>query len=175
MPDDMRNNMKVYEIEKEARERRLLAYADAIQRRTLGESSQIIKELVEERHRLGMTQQDISKALGKSQSALSNKVRLLKLPVDVRYFIEKEGLTERHARALLNIENEKDIWTVLNVIKDRHLNVAQTESYIATFYAKPKKQKRPHKNLFRKKRMESPNNRRKGWEKVRRNEYWQRY
>lgn len=37
----------------------------------------------------GMTQQDISKALGKSQSALSNKVRLLKLPVDVRYFIEK--------------------------------------------------------------------------------------
>ena len=60
MPDDMRNNMKVYEIEKEARERRLLAYADAIQRRTLGESSQIIKELVEERHRIGMTQQNIA-------------------------------------------------------------------------------------------------------------------
>ena len=53
----------------------------------------------------GMTQQDISKALGKSQSALSNKVRLLKLPVDVRYFIEKEHLTERHARALLAIED----------------------------------------------------------------------
>lgn len=97
----------------------------------------------------GMTQQDISKALGKSQSALSNKVRLLKLPVDVRYFIEKEGLTERHARALLNIENEKDIWTVLNVIKDRHLNVAQTESYIATFYAKPKKQKRTQHPIYK--------------------------
>ena len=64
MPNDMRNNMKVYEIEKEARERRLLAYADAIQRRTLGESSQIIKELVEERHRIGMTQQNIADITG---------------------------------------------------------------------------------------------------------------
>ena len=64
MPDEMRNNMKVYEIEKEARERRLLAYADAIQRRTLGESSQIIKELVEERHRIGMTQQNIADITG---------------------------------------------------------------------------------------------------------------
>lgn len=97
----------------------------------------------------GMTQQDISKALGKSQSALSNKVRLLKLPVDVRYFIEKEHLTERHARALLNIENEKDIWTVLNVIKERHLNVAQTESYIATFYAKPKPKKRSNHPIYK--------------------------
>ena len=97
----------------------------------------------------GMTQQDISKALGKSQSALSNKVRLLKLPVDVRYFIEKEHLTERHARALLAIEDEKDIWTVLNVIKDRHLNVAQTESYIATFYAKPKPKKRTNHPIYK--------------------------
>lgn len=89
----------------------------------------------------GMTQQDISKVLGKSQSTLSNKLRLLKLPVDVRYFIEKEGLTERHARALLVIEDEKDLWKALNVIKERGLNVAQTESYIATFYSKPKQKK----------------------------------
>ena len=45
----------------------------------------------------GLTQQQISKKLGKSQSALSNKLRLLRLPADVRYFIDKEGLTERHA------------------------------------------------------------------------------
>ena len=44
----------------------------------------------------GMTQNECAKRLGKSQSALSNKLRLLSLPVDVRYFIEKEGLTERH-------------------------------------------------------------------------------
>lgn len=78
----------------------------------------------------GMTQEQIAKKLGKSQSALSNKLRLLRLPADVRYFIEKEGLTERHARALLKIDNEKDMWTSLKVITERHLNVEQTEAYI---------------------------------------------
>lgn len=90
----------------------------------------------------GMSQQDIAKRLGKSQSALSNKLRLLKLPVDVRYFIEKENLTERHARALLKLENEDDIWKVLNIVKDRHLNVAQTESLIATYGHKSVKTKK---------------------------------
>lgn len=79
----------------------------------------------------GMTQDEIGKRLGRSQSALSNKLRLLKLSVDVRYFIEKEGLTERHARALLKLSSEKDVWDVLNVIKERRLNVEQTEAYIA--------------------------------------------
>lgn len=81
----------------------------------------------------GMSQSDVATKLGKSQSTLSNKLRLLKLPVDVRYYIEKEGLTERHARALLKLDNEEDIWKVLNVVKDRHLNVAQTENYISTY------------------------------------------
>jgi len=78
----------------------------------------------------GLTQAECAKRLGKSQSALSNKLRLLRLPVDVRYFIEKEGLTERHARALLRLDNEKDIWTVLNKIKEKQLNVEQTEQLI---------------------------------------------
>lgn len=90
----------------------------------------------------GMTQSQVGATLGKSQSALSNKLRLLKLPADVRYFIEKEGLSERHARALLKLENEKDIWTVLNTVKDRQLNVVQTENYISTFCAKTKKRKK---------------------------------
>lgn len=78
----------------------------------------------------GLTQTQVAQRLGKSQSALSNKLRLLKLPVDVRYFIEKEGLTERHARALLKLDTEKDIWSALNVIKEKGLNVQQTERYI---------------------------------------------
>lgn len=90
----------------------------------------------------GMTQSEIAKKLGKSQSALSNKVRLLNLPVDVRYFIEKEGLTERHARALLKLEEEKDIWAILHIIKEKGLNVEQTEKLIDSFCdnsPKPKK------------------------------------
>lgn len=94
----------------------------------------------------GMTQGEISKALGKSQSALSNKLRLLKLPVDVRYFIEKEGLTERHARALLKLENENDIWTVLNIIKEKALNVEQTEKLIAGL---TENQPKPSRNIVR--------------------------
>lgn len=80
----------------------------------------------------GLTQEQISKKLGKSQFSLSNKLRLLRLPVDVRYFIEKEGLTERHARALLRMETEKQMWTILKMITDRKLNVEQTEAYISS-------------------------------------------
>lgn len=96
----------------------------------------------------GMTQQEVGKKLGKSQSALSNKLRILKLPADVRYFIEKEALSERHARALLKLETEKDIWAVLNTIKEKQLNVAQTEALVATFCAKPRK-KRKSRPIFK--------------------------
>jgi ParB family chromosome partitioning protein len=96
----------------------------------------------------GMTQTEIAKSLGKSQSALSNKVRLLKLPVDVRYFIEKEGLTERHARALLKLESEKDIWAVLNIIKEKGLNVEQTEKFIDSLTNNDNKSK-PKRNVVR--------------------------
>lgn len=93
-----------------------------------------------------LTQEQVAKRLGKSQSALSNKLRILKLPIDIRYHIEKENLTERHARALLRCESEKQMWTVLNVIKERKLNVEQTEAYIdSIIYKKPK----AHKNVVK--------------------------
>ena len=93
-----------------------------------------------------LTQEQIAKKLGKSQSALSNKLRILKLPIDVRYFIEKENLTERHARALLKCESEKQMWTVLNVIKERKLNVEQTEAYIDSL---TNKREKPRKNVVK--------------------------
>lgn len=92
------------------------------------EEAQAINQLM---NHFGLTQEQIAKKLGKSQSSLSNKLRLLRLPVDVRYFIEKEGLTERHARALLKLETEKQMWTTLKVITDKKLNVEQTEAYIS--------------------------------------------
>ena len=104
------------------------------------EEAQAISQM---QNHFGMTQEQIAKRLGKSQSALSNKLRLLKLPADVRYFIEKEGLTERHARALLKLESEKQMWTALNLIKDKGWNVQQTEEYINSVTNKAVK---PHKN-----------------------------
>ena len=61
---DIENNRRDYQMEKEAREKRLMAYAETIQKSTLESSSQIIKELVAQRHRQGMTQQDISDITG---------------------------------------------------------------------------------------------------------------
>lgn len=78
----------------------------------------------------GMTQEQVGQKLGKSQSTLSNKLRLLKLPIEIRYFIQREGLTERHARSLLKLPTEKDMWHVLNQIKTKGLNVTQTEKEI---------------------------------------------
>ena len=110
------------------------------------EEAQAISHLM---NTFGMTQQQISKKLGKSQSALSNKLRLLRLPADVRYFIDKEGLTERHARALLKIDNEKDMWTTLRVITERHLNVEQTEAYIDSLTNKEIKHKKNVIKVFK--------------------------
>ena len=97
----------------------------------------------------GMTQNECARRLGKSQSALSNKLRLLKLPVDVRYYIEKEGLTERHARALLRLDSEKDIWAVLSTIKEKGLNVEQTDKLIDSMTNNVVKQKRNVVKIFK--------------------------
>lgn len=96
-----------------------------------------------------LTQEQVAKRLGKSQSALSNKLRILKLPIDIRYHIEKENLTERHARALLKCENEKQMWTVLNAVKERKLNVEQTEAFIDTLISKRPKPRKSVSGIFR--------------------------
>ncbi|MCL2513715.1 MAG: ParB/RepB/Spo0J family partition protein, partial [Oscillospiraceae bacterium] len=75
----------------------------------------------------GLMQEDIAKLLGKSQSALSNKIRLLKLPEDMRIKIINAGLTERHARALLRLENDESRLKVFSTIVEKHLNVAETD------------------------------------------------
>lgn len=107
------------------------------------EEAQAISQLV---NHFGMTQEQIGKKLGKSQSSLSNKLRLLRLPVDVRYFIEKEGLTERHARALLKLDSEEQIWTCLKTISEKRLNVEQTEAYIDQLMDK---QPKPRHNVVK--------------------------
>lgn len=126
----------------------VISILENIQRSDLSffEEATAIGQLIDH---FGMTQAQAAQRLSKSQSALSNKLRLLKLPVDVRYFIEKEGLSERHARALLRLSNEKDIWKVLNIIKERNLNVEQTESYIDSITKDRRKLKKRNKAVFK--------------------------
>ena len=103
----------------------------------------------------GLSQDEISKRLGKSQSAVSNKLRLLKLPDEIRTVIEDNGLTERHARALLRIEDDELLIKALNHIISRNLNVNETDSYIdslvspvTTVRSKPKFKKLKDINIF---------------------------
>ena len=119
-----------------------------IQRRdlTFFEEAAAVGQLIDH---FGLTQQECAKRLGKSQSALSNKLRLLKLPADVRFFIEKEGLTERHARALLRLDSPKEMWTALKTIKEKGYNVEQTEHYIDILTDKTVKTKRNNLKVFK--------------------------
>lgn len=77
-----------------------------------------------------LSQQEISKKLGKSQSSLSNKIRLLKLSPELRSVIIESSLTERHARALLRLENDVDRLKALLYIIEKKLNVSDTDKYI---------------------------------------------
>lgn len=64
MPYDFQDNRTNYEKEKEAREKRLSDYSENIQKRTLEQSCEMIRQLVEERQRQGLTQQDVADITG---------------------------------------------------------------------------------------------------------------
>lgn len=78
----------------------------------------------------GFSQEEAAKKLGKSQSAISNKLRLLKLDPDVMKLILRNGLSERHARALLRLESREDQLSALDQILEENMNVSQTDAYI---------------------------------------------
>ncbi len=78
----------------------------------------------------GFTQEALAKRMGKSQSTIANKLRLLKLAQPVRELLCKEKLTERHARALLKLQETKQQLQVVQIVVERSLNVRQTELLI---------------------------------------------
>ena len=79
--------------------------------------------------------------MGISQSALANKLRLLKLPPPMREYIFREKLTERHSRALLKIEEPERQWSVLQLVVEQKLNVRDTEALIDAQTPPPPEQK----------------------------------
>lgn len=96
----------------------------------------------------GMNRDKIAKKLGKSPSAVSNKLRLLKLPLDIRERITNAGLTERHARAVLRLPEYNLMLEVVEAVIANGLNVAQTEQVVAQLLEdnkpyKPKKEDKP--------------------------------
>ncbi len=90
-----------------------------------------------------LTQEAMAVRVGKKQSTIANKLRLLNLPLEVRTALKEEQLTERHGRALLKIKDRKQQEQVLKLIIKNGWNVKQTDEYIAKLLAdeapKPKK------------------------------------
>ena len=68
--------------------------------------------------------------MGRSPSALANKLRLLRLGEECRAVLTQAGLTERHARALLRLETEEERVAAAKYAAKHGLNVAQTEQYV---------------------------------------------
>ena len=100
-----------------------------IQRADLGffEEADAIARLIEI---YGMTQEDAAVRLGYAQSTLANKLRLLKLSANERRIISENGLTERHARALLKLDTPEKREEALSKIVRGKLNVERTEQLI---------------------------------------------
>ena len=78
----------------------------------------------------GLSQEECARRLGRSQSSVANKLRLLKLPDDVLAALRDNGLTERHGRALLRLLDAESRRAALAHIVQEGLNVAQTETYL---------------------------------------------
>ena len=83
-----------------------------------------------------MTQEELAKTMGKSQSAVANKLRLLSLPEEVQKALLKEQISERHARALINIPDAKKQKEMLKKIIDNKMSVRSVEEEIKKMYPK---------------------------------------
>lgn len=78
----------------------------------------------------GATQEEAAAALGRSPSAVANKLRLLRLSPACREVLLSASLTERHARCLLRLEDEEERLLAARHLAEHHLNVAQAEQYV---------------------------------------------
>lgn len=126
----------------------LFALIENMQRSDLGffeEASAIEKLIVD----FNMSRDDVCRKLGKAAPTISNKLRLLKLPDDVRLKITQEGLTERHARALLRLPTRAQLDRALSIISDKRLNVAESEKLIDQMLSADKLSKKPTVKLFK--------------------------
>ena len=81
----------------------------------------------------GMTQEQLADKLGKSQSAIANKLRLLNLDESVRDALAKKKITERHGRAILTLKPDQQK-KALDYIVNNNLTVKDTEKYIERYY-----------------------------------------
>ena len=130
------------------RESGMAAMVENLQRQDLDfvEEAQAIAYLME---KWSLNQEQLAKIMGKSQSAVANKLRILKHSPPVLEALRQGGLTERHARALLKLTEEARKLEVIATVVQMDMSVARTEQYIDSLLAQPeKKEKSPNVGAF---------------------------
>lgn len=107
----------------------MFSIIENLQRQSLNffEEAEAIEKLVGE---YAMSREEVALKLGLAPSTVSNKLRILRLPEEMRFELARAGLTESHARALLMLEDDNQRARALSIIVDRHLNVAESERMI---------------------------------------------
>lgn len=114
----------------------MAALVENLQRQDLDfiEEAQGIRFLLD---RFAMSQEQAARLLGKSQSSIANKLRLLRHSPAVLAALREAGLTERHARALLRLPGEAAVLAAIGEIVRQNMSVARTERYIESLLSAP--------------------------------------
>lgn len=127
---------KVPAIIKEASEEEIgfIALVENIQRENLGyiEEAKAYQRLME---KYGINQSALASRLGKNQSTISNKIRILGLPDDIQRLLVDYKLSERHARALLKVEEDTERRLIIDKVIKHGFNVRQTEKLVDEYLA----------------------------------------
>lgn len=98
----------------------------------------------------GLTQQELAEKVGKNQSTIANKLRILRLSDEIKKAIIENGLTERHARALLKLPDEETQMRILDKVIKMDLTVKKTESLIKNELEELARKKEPeHKQTIK--------------------------
>ena len=124
----------------------LVALVENIQRENLNflEEARAYKKLMKD---FSLTQGEIASKVGKKQSTISNKIRILTLPEDIQESLLSHQLSERHARALLRLEDEGERRKIVERIIKNHLNVKQTEKLIEDYIRSKAEQKKKRNRI----------------------------
>lgn len=107
----------------------ILALLENLQREDLSymEEAEGYCNLIKEH---GLTQEELAQKIGKSQSTIANKIRLLKLSPIIKKILSDNELSERHARALLKLSSEQLQLKVIKIVLERSFNVKRTEELV---------------------------------------------
>ena len=131
----------------DSRESGMIAMVENLQRQDLDfiEEAMGIRRLLTD---FGMSQEQAARLLGKSQSAVANKLRILRHSNAVLDQLRATGLSERHARALLKLPGDEEKLPAIAQIARQGMNVAQTEKYIQSLLTEKKEPKKANVGSF---------------------------